>query len=245
MARKIQGFTLTELSISIVVIGILTGLVVVSTSLLGSARLRTVITESQDHKSSYDLFKERFKFAAGDFPGGSRYWGANCQSTGTGLCDGNGDYLINDAGISTAGSEESLVFWRHLENAGLTKGSYTGLAGSGGNCSSANNCATEGLNIPSSQWGDNTGWYIISGTTETALILGQEANNSWNSDPHMTPQESQFLDVKTDDGNPITGSFRAVSITGATLTNASTCLSSNAFDLSITANVCGAVFVID
>lgn len=252
--KNIQGFTLIEISIVLVLIAIIVGATMSATNLIGASKLKTVITDGKEYHQAYDMFKERFKFPPGDFSGASKYWGLDCDgaTSGDNVCDGGGNYEIND-GLAAAGnpfqtldSTESIVAWKHLVKADLIAGSYTGLEGSPATCSGNYSCIEVGENAPKAKYGDGVGFYLVtdSAGTETAIIAGKNNHTGWNSSPFLSAKDSQYIDRKIDDEVPDSGYFRAKSITGYTISGGG-CTSGSAYVLTSTAEVCGAIFVVD
>jgi prepilin-type N-terminal cleavage/methylation domain-containing protein len=243
-----KGFTIVELSISLVIIGMLVGGTVSSIDLIKNAKLKLIIKDAQEYQIAYSRFKEKFKYPPGDFPGGGRYWGTDCAGTvgGTDLCSGEGDFKIEDgANDALIGTSETFLAWKHLEKAQLITATYTGLKGTGTNCSGLDKCAVIGRNIPKSKWKEDVGVLMLSGTSDTGLFFGKQISNDHNTASSMSPKDAQSLDVKIDDGDPIAGYFRASFITGVTITNSATCLNAaTTYNLTNTAEDCGAVFVL-
>jgi prepilin-type N-terminal cleavage/methylation domain-containing protein len=247
--NKQKGFSLTELSISIVIISIIMGGVMSATNVIQTAKLKVIIKEGREYQTAFDRFKEKFKYYPGDFPNGGKYWGSDCSGAagGSDLCSGDGNFKIKDgASDALTGTSETFLAWKHMQKAGVIPGSFTGLAGAGSNCSGSDTCATVGENVPKSQWGTNVGYYLISGTREVGLFLGGQDSNTWNDKGSLKPEDAQSIDAKIDDGDPIAGSFRASFITGATLLTAATCLdTATTYNLDNTATDCGAIFILD
>jgi prepilin-type N-terminal cleavage/methylation domain-containing protein len=246
---KQKGFSLVELSISIVIISIIAGGIMSSTNIIGATKLKIIIKEAREYQTAFDSFKEKFKYYPGDFPNGAKYWGTDCNGAtgGTDLCSGDGNFKIKDgANDALTGTSETFLAWKHFEKAGLVPNSFTGLKGAGSNCSGSDTCATVGANVPMSQWGTNVGYYLISGTNEVGLFLGGQDSNTWNDVSSLKPEDAQSIDAKIDDGDPINGYFRASFITGVTLTNAASCLTgATTYTLTTTTTACGAVFILD
>lgn len=110
------GFTLIELSIVIVIIGLIVAGVVGGQSLVNQSKLRSQIAEFDKYKIAYNAFKLEYDAIPGDFNDASSYWGVS---------DGNGDRRINSP--STHGhlpASENMKFFEHLSQAGLLPQSY-------------------------------------------------------------------------------------------------------------------------
>src|SRR5690606_1501704 len=96
------GFSLVELSIVLVILGLLTGGILGGQSLIKAAELRSVATERQQWQIAINSFKGKYRALPGDMPNATAFWGvaanggggAGCAqfiSTGTETCDGNGN----------------------------------------------------------------------------------------------------------------------------------------------------------
>lgn len=110
-----QGFTLIEIAIVLVIIGLLLGGVLKGQELITSARVRNLIANQDGVKAAYFGFLDRYRALPGDYsqattniPGCS-----GCQNG-----DNNGQILLNGAVL------ESIAAWEHLSKAGFITGSY-------------------------------------------------------------------------------------------------------------------------
>ncbi|MCE3233138.1 MAG: prepilin-type N-terminal cleavage/methylation protein [Rickettsiaceae bacterium] len=247
---KQKGFTLAELSISIVIISVIMGGVISATNIMRTARLKIIIKEAREYQAAFDRFKDKFKYYPGDFPSGGSFWGKDCNDTptGTDLCSGDGNFKIRDgANDALTGTSETFVAWRHLQRSSVLPGSLSGLKGTGNNCpGNGDTCAVVGMNVPKSSWDNATGYYILSGTSEIGLFLGGQVADSWNNKGVLKPEDSQNIDLKIDDGDPINGYFRASFIAGATLLTSATCLdTATTYNLDNNTTDCGAIFILD
>lgn len=218
IATHRNGFSIIEISIALVIVGLIVGALSAGTTLLEAARIRNVISEIEEFKNQANLFQSKFNALPGDFSKAGALWGNDCanSSSGSDTCSGNGNgqTLDNDIGSTTS---ESLRAWQHLDRANIATYSMTGIP-SGAGCSSANNCAEIGVNIPESGW-PNAGYSFYSGSDNTAalaLFLGAETSDNWNSTAVMDPAQAAGIDAKIDDTNPVTGIVRGSSITGRT-----------------------------
>ena len=101
MNRK--GFTLVELSIVLVIIGLLIGGVLKGKAMIENAKVKRVKSDSDGIVAATYGYQDKFGYLPGDDP-----------ST-TAICQGNGDGLIN-------GGAENLCFWKQLIDAGFISG---------------------------------------------------------------------------------------------------------------------------
>jgi len=232
-----RGFSLLELSIVLVIIGLIAGGIVAGSSMIRAAELRSVITERQQYQTAIHTFRDKYLGLPGDLKNATAFWGAepvaNCPgdestpSTTTATCDGNGDNRVDWGDSFPAGTGgESHRFWQHLANAELISGSYTGTH-SAGTCNGDGSCNnTIGVNAPASKL-SGAGWSISHlATAITSLTanyfpvknsgfftFGAQAN--YTNRAAITPSEAWNIDTKTDDGKPGTGAVRSPSINHA------------------------------
>ena len=215
-----HAFSLVELSIVLVILGLLTGGILTGQSLIRASELRSVTTEYQRYITATQTFRDKYFALPGDMNNATRFWGddnAACADAaipnGTpGTCNGNGNGGLEWAGASATG--ERFQFWKHLSLAGVIEGTYSGLAGS--NASGRESIA--GTNVPSSKI-STAAWSIISdltvhsGSTVTyggfsygnAFGFGGGVAGDWPNAAILRPEEAWNIDTKMDDGRPGTG----------------------------------------
>ncbi len=121
---KLSGFTLIELAVSIVIIGLLVGGIAGGSKLLSQAELRAMISQMDQYKADYNSFKLEYNAVAGDMADSSVFF-AGCATGGSGnnKCDGNGDGFItfNMANFFDGANrgDELVKFFRHLNLSGI------------------------------------------------------------------------------------------------------------------------------
>jgi len=108
-ARRQSGFTLIEIAIVLVIIGLLLGGILKGQELITSARVRNIIAQLDGTKAAFFGFQDRYRALPGDFSA------ATTQISGA-TQNGNGDGQI----LGT----EAIAVWDHLSHAGFINGTY-------------------------------------------------------------------------------------------------------------------------
>jgi len=208
------GFTLVELSVVLVIIGLIVGAILVGRDMIKAAELRSNISQFEKVKAAVYVFRDKYNAFPGDIVNASNFWPladptpAVCQvtaSTGAETCNGNGNGRVEL-------TYERFRFWQQLGNgAGLIGGSYTGVAGPGGGLD-----AVPGLNVPKlkQEGGGNSVYYLGStpgtvsvypGSYKHLMTFGAIHTGAAPDNPLFTPGEAWNIDTKLDDGQPGTG----------------------------------------
>ncbi len=152
--QKKNAFTLIELSIVLVVIGLVISGIMLGQTLINGYQIRATMVQVEQFKTASNTFKLKYNCLAGDC--------ADASSFLTGASDGNGNNKID--GASEVLSNEYIYFWQHLSQAGLIPGAYT-TATTGTNY-------VPGLNFPASKYGNGfSSWNSYKGGGFGALSL--------------------------------------------------------------------------
>ena len=117
--KQQRGFTLVEIAIVLVIIGLLLGGVLKGQELLTNARVKRVINDFDGTSAAIFSYQDRYKQMPGDDNTANGRWGAT---------NGNGNGIIAGNWNQNAGNQETRLLWQHLRNAGLVAGVTTGAA---------------------------------------------------------------------------------------------------------------------
>jgi prepilin-type N-terminal cleavage/methylation domain-containing protein len=124
------GFTLIELSIVLVIIGLIIGSVLVGQELVSAAYVRAQITQIQKYQAAVHAFQSKYSsWLPGDIPNPyATQFGLAPPGSELGQGDGNGIIQGNvGSGPSCCneGGGETLGFWADLNIANLIEGQYS------------------------------------------------------------------------------------------------------------------------
>lgn len=195
-----KGFTLVEMAIVLVIIGLLLGGVLKGQELIESSRIKNAANDINGVIAAYNGYVDRFRAVPGDDNGGVATGNTGLTDRGTAwtaAVAGNANGQLVDA--TPFGSDgENLQFWVHTRAAGFVAGSpaTTGAA------ALPNNAFSGLIGVTSSALGGTT--VIPAGTAKVCLS-------------NVPGKAARSLDVAMDDGNALTGIMRGyVAAAGAT-----------------------------
>jgi len=118
--NKQTGFTLIEIAIVLVIIGLLLGGVLKGQELINTARVRALNNNVDGITAAWFSFQDRYRAFPGDYTQAS----VNLPGAPT---DGDGNGLVGDAAGVDSPSERAMV-WMHLQAAGYITGGYDNAA---------------------------------------------------------------------------------------------------------------------
>jgi prepilin-type N-terminal cleavage/methylation domain-containing protein len=189
MTKKQQsGFTLIEIAIVLVIIGLLLGGVLKGQELIQSARVRNLVAQQDGIKAAYFGFLDRYRALPGDYSQATTNISNMTTAAACGAGNGNGDGSI----VAGTNNAEPILVWEHLARSGFINGTYT-CAGTPSNATSPANPYSGLLDLRFDAMYDGT------------------ASNKHNlkTGPQVPSDILAEVDRKVDDGDPNTGTFRA------------------------------------
>lgn len=117
-----KGYSLIELSMVLVIIGLLVAGLLKGTELIQQAKLRNIAGSFDNLTIAIQTYQERYRALPGDDPVAAARWPSTANN-------GNGDRIIcggyaGGGGGSSCGTgnDESQLVWQHLRSAGLLSG---------------------------------------------------------------------------------------------------------------------------
>ena len=201
MKQNQSGFTLIEIAIVLVIIGLLLGGVLKGQELINSAKVKNIATDFRNIPVYIYGYQDKYRTLPGDDAGAVAHLGGTCTAatcvstsgtTGNGVLDGN----WNDP---ASGKGETAYFWQHIRLAGLAPGPTL---------------LTDPQFYPTNAMGGMIG--IQSGTSDVTKtpITDSTAVNAIRGtyiicSTGILGKFVKQLDLTMDDGDPNTGSMMA------------------------------------
>jgi len=198
-----RGFTLVEIAIVLVIIGLLLGGILKGQELINSARVRNMADMNAGIQAAYYGFIDRFRRVPGDWSSTPAGAAIGVTINGGGNDNGRIDNDTTAPGITTVYQEPNAL-WEQLSKAGFIQGAYTGDSGE----PNTNNNRTPLNAFNNVVLLGRTDDYLDRNTPAVRLnlVLGRG----------VPVDIARELDVKLDDGVPDTGVLRVTVDTGTT-----------------------------
>lgn len=229
--KKLQGFSIIELTIVLIVIGLMTSAVLVGAKLISEAKIRQLSTLLSETENAIYGFKMQYTYLPGDFPIANKQWNVaelneKCRLDDNGILkdfdanssatvNGNGSTLVENDGKT---SSDAGVVWCHLALAKFVKKSET-IA------TTALKPKHDGAFLPNGLvYNVGNSLYLIGSETQTSqydvgnhmYLFGKYSSNNASpfapSNTNLTARELAAIDSKLDDGKPGDGRITMFSV---------------------------------
>ena len=120
--KQQQGFTLVEIAIVLVIIGLLLGGVLKGQEIITNAKVKNLENSVDGLAAAIYSYQDRYRAYPGDDSRAKRFPGVNKIGNDNGMIEGT----FNDSGETV----ESSLLWLHLRNSGLVSGEISEAANS-------------------------------------------------------------------------------------------------------------------
>ena len=182
------GFTLVEIAIVLVIIGLLLGGVLKGQEMITQAKIKNIVNDFNGITVAVTSYQDRYRAIPGDDLNATTRWTVQNPASGNGNGIIAGLYnALPGEGAPTSAAESNL-FWQHLRIAGFVPGLTTG-AGSG----------TQPTNAAGGMIGVESGAPGTNGLGFTSLIV---------CFANLPEKVASAVDGQMDDSNPATGQIR-------------------------------------
>lgn len=192
MPNKQSGFTLIEIAIVLVIIGLLLGGVLKGQELINSAKVKNFAQDFRQIPLFIYGYQDKYKALPGDDRNAATHVGAAATNAGVTLLTpttgtlGNG--VIEGNYNSTAATDETVAFWQQVRLAGLAAGSM--------------DFTTPANVVPTNADGGRIG------IQQSAAPITGMGGSYFVCSEGIQGKYAKQLDVMMDDGNTATGSMR-------------------------------------
>jgi len=259
-----RGFTLIELSIVLVIVGLIVGGILVGRDLIEAAKIRATVSQIQQYKVAANTFRLKYNGLPGDLTKSiAQDLGFTIRAGSAGHGDGNG--IIEGCSAAAVGTLtkigcETAVFWHDLSDAKLVAGTYSGTDGFIGfarldendfgivpSAMAAPPIGATGSYLPEAKI-QNGNYFIIYADTsknffEIAGVTSGSLVGAYTLSNALTPLQAYNIDIKLDDGLPLTGKVIATEGTGPDIVavpGAATCVLTGgvSYNVAMTTMLC-------
>lgn len=241
-SAHIKGFTLIEMSMVLIIIGLITGGILVGQDLITAAAARAQITQIEKYQTAVHAFQLKYdRYLPGDIPNPDAVnFGLQSRGAIKGMGDGNG--VIEGIQGSNynytccaQGTGETAAFWTDLSTAGLIEGGFSTASPSTAPASPPITGSGLDAYLPKAKIGNGNYVYVFSGGTQDPNGGGGAGDSTWflpawinffgieaitqinyqgdiASNLTIKVNQAYNIDKKIDDGIPVSGTVTFISL---------------------------------
>jgi prepilin-type N-terminal cleavage/methylation domain-containing protein len=180
------GFTLVEIAIVLVIIGLLLGGILKGQEMITQAKIKNVVNDFNGITAAVNSYQDRYRALPGDDIQAATRWAGNVAGNGNGQIAGLYNNVL--AAVAVA-AEESNLFWWHLRQAGFVAGATSGIS-----------AGQQPNNAVNGMMGVETGASGTSGLGFVSVIMCSS---------NLPDKIAISVDTQLDDGAPNAGQVRA------------------------------------
>ena len=184
MKTKQAGFTLVEIAIVLVIIGLLLGGILKGQEMIIQAKVKNSITDFSGVSAAYYGYQDRYRATPGDDKDATTRWATPTPAA----VSGNGDRVLT--GLYNASTGESAQWWDHLRRSGFVTGS--------------------GILNPRNSFNGILGVQQGDGLNPQAAGVLGGFTNLFLCSTNLPDKVAIALDVQMDDGQPGSGAVRGM-----------------------------------
>lgn len=198
MRKEQSGFTLVEIAIVLVIIGLLLGGVLKGQELINSAKVKNMANDFRTISTFVYAYQDRFRALPGDDQAAAAHVNGAVATTPAATL---GNARINGDWNSLTPTDESYLFWQHVRLANLATGPTVIPAAP---------AAADDYNPHNADGGrvGITGDPVLTGNPPAGVAPW--VANFWVCSANIQGRFARQLDVTIDDGNTTTGTVRVI-----------------------------------
>jgi prepilin-type N-terminal cleavage/methylation domain-containing protein len=246
-SSKKSAFSLIELSIVLIVIGLLIAGITGGASLIKSSELRSVMGEARSYAVGVNAFYTQYNALPGDY---ATAIGTSKQGNGNNKIE----YISSATASSTLTAFESSNAWLVLRNIGAIDGISNVALDETTTAKTVTFGSTSAANAPSSKV-KSSGWafdyrtlestdpqnvVVLTSSIGTSPTTANTLVNGTNvATAAISPSDALSIDAKIDDNVPDTGKVRGLNAGGLN------CYATSAYTTATTTKTCGLTYQVD